>query len=95
MVLTLTLTFLLTLILGVWWVVVDEGLTSLAERVRSIVLERRPTRHPAPARGIVFEQMWGIQCRGTRSGGCPGPVRGVRGGCARWAGGGAAFPCER
>ena len=83
----LLLTLILTLILGVWWVVEEEGLTMLAERVWSIVLERRPTRHPVPERDAFFEQVRGVQCRGTRSGGCPVPVRRMRGGCARCPGG--------
>jgi hypothetical protein len=89
----LTLTLILTLIFGfdfdfglvVGWSVVFANLTLLLfEGVRLAGAERRPSTNPVPERDARFEHLRGIQRRGPRSGGCAGPVRGVRGGCPRY-----------
>ena len=76
----LLLTLILTLILGVWWVVVEKGLTMLVERVWSILSERRPIRHPSPERDVFFEHRDPKQRRDGQSRDCPGPAWKLHGG---------------
>ena len=92
--LTLTLTFLLTFLLTLFLgcSVVSANLTLLlSEGVRLADAERRPAFDFSPVSGMFFEQIRGVQRRGTHSGVCPGSRWEVRGGCARCLGAGLAF----